>query len=153
MVAAYEFLTDYLEKLSKERRSVFHLNEGIQDNEINEMLKKLELILPKDFLIFYQFSYGAVLEELKILNPIEINDFRNELREIHEESIKDSIIPFAFISGTGDFFSFELNNENEYKILDCFHEFPPNKWVEICNSFRVWLKKFLENDLEPYWLE
>ena len=144
-----------MNKLPSEERESCRFYPPIGNEEINQYLSNYKFNLPANFTQFYLFSHGAILEEFKILNLTEIYNFIREIRETYFPDYINTIIPFAYIMDTGDFFAFDMEKRNEvgYRILDCFHEVGPADWNEICYGFTPWLREFIKNNMSYYWLK
>ena len=141
-------------KLSSEEYLPYRFYPPISIEEINHFLKSANLEIPGSLKTFYQFSHGAQLSELHIFSFPEIVENIQAHKDTYSPDFRDTLLPFAEILGTGDFFCFDMGkpNEKEYPILDCFHEIGPDEWEEICFGLIPWLKAMIENNFDPYWL-
>jgi hypothetical protein len=133
----------------------YRLQKGKNSVELEQLEVETGLRIPKELKEFYEFSYGALLNEYEMLTMPGIASLLPELRATYEAAWKKSILPFAYVRGVGDVVAFDLNQTNEtggLLILDGFHELPPADWEGICYGLKTWLFKMVENHFRPFWL-
>jgi hypothetical protein len=152
-VNIFEFLRSCCTSIAAARKCTCVFAPGLNLVEITQIEQKTGLTIPNELREFYQFSYGALLCEYKILTIPEIASLLLEIREVYGPSEK-SMLPFAYLMGVGDFVAFDLTREEEGKnlILDGFHELPPDEWQGICFGLTIWLERLAQNQFEPFWL-
>jgi len=150
----YDFLEKYIRSISDVEQKEFRLSKGISEEEIRILQDKVNLDIPGELKEFYEFSYGATLNEYRILRIPEIAQAMSRMKTVYGEAYKTSIIPFARLIGVGDFIAFNTKRSKQdgLLIIDCFHELPPNEWKGICFGLRNWLKEMVNNNFHPYWI-
>ncbi len=150
----YKFLRDYVSQLSDEEKSSYRLRSGAAHSSLNEQTETAPFKLPEELLAFYSFSNGAKLDDYEILTIPQIVNALEELRETYGEAWNESIIPFARVSGVGDWIAFNTADisKDGLAILDGFHEVPPVEWEKICTGLISWLKQMCNNNFRPFWL-
>jgi hypothetical protein len=151
----YEFMESYISSLTAEETRDYKLRDGIGSREMKEKEENLGIKIPVDLKGFYEFSYGAVLDEFQILTISEINDTLNHLADIYKETWEDKFLPFIYYLGVGDYVSFDLSKSEDGKLLlmDCFHEWRVDEWQPICYGLDTWLTKMIESKFHPFWLK
>lgn len=154
----YHFLRRYIDELPEAQHIDpdlgYRLQEGRSSVELEQLEVETGLRIPKELREFYEFSYGALLNEYEMLTVSEVASLLPELRATYEAGEKESIFPFAYVRGVGDVVAFDLNETNEtgeLLILDGFHELPPADWEGICYGLKTWLFKMVENHFKPFW--
>lgn len=150
----YDFLKRYIESTPDAHKGEYRLNRGINEEEIRLLQRNADLAIPNELREFYEFSYGALLNEYRILTIPEIIQTISRIRTIYVGTYKTSTIPFAYLVGVGDWIAFDTKKSNKdgLLIIDCFHEVPPDKWKGICFGLRIWLRKMVNNNFRPFWL-
>ena len=159
-MSEFSFLKEYIEHLSEEERNDpylgFTLREGKDTLEISQVELQAGVSVPEELKEFYQFSYGAELDEYKILTVREIANLLPELRSRYGESWTNTVLPFAYVKGVGDVVAFDLASSDEmghFLVVDGFHEVNPSQWKRVCFGLRTWLVKMTESKFEPFWLK
>jgi hypothetical protein len=134
----FAFLKSYIAQLPEAERNDpycgYVLKESKDAAGINRLESKAEIPLPEELKEFYEFSYGALLSEYKMLTISEIANLLGEMRCLYEDDWRSSILPFAYVRGVGDVVAFDLNESDEnglLLVLDGFHESPPTQWKGI----------------------
>jgi hypothetical protein len=150
----YEFLKKYIQSIPNVKQKEYMLNKGISEEEIRLLQHEVNFDIPSELIEFYEFSYGATLNEYKILMVPEIEQTMSRLKSVYGDAYDTSIIPFANVIGVGDFIAFDTKKTNQdgLFIIDCFHELPPAKWKGICFGLRNWLKEMVGYNFRPYWI-
>ena len=151
----FGFLIEYVENLQAEKRQEITLYDGINMRSMKNLEKDLGFVIPNELKSLYKISYGAIFDEFKILRIPEIDELIKEIKITYQETYRNTIIPFAYLVGVGDFISLDSTVEKDGKllILDCFHELPANEWSPICYGLDTWVKKIIDNDFQPFWLK
>jgi hypothetical protein len=154
-VSKFDFLQDYVNSIPATKRGIYTLNPGESESQIRRMEIEAGITIPAELKQFYVFSYGARLDEYKILTIPEIVEQLAELRQTYEDFWKESIFPFAYLMGVGDLVAFDLEKPSVggLSIIDCFHELPPDRWNGICFGLRTWLERMISSDFQPFWLK
>ncbi len=154
-VSRFDFLQDYINAISAAKRDDYTLNPGKSESRIRQMEIEVGITIPAELKQFYAFSYGARLDEYKILTIPEIVEQLAELRQTYGDLWKESIFPFAYLMGVGDFVAFDLEklSVDGLSIIDCFHELPPDRWNVICFGLRTWLERMIGSNFQPFWLK
>jgi hypothetical protein len=154
-MSKFDFLSIYIKNLPDDERNSYLLRAGKSETEIGQLEAEAGIVVPNELREFYKFSYGAELNEYKILTISEIAEFLPELHWTYEDSWRESIFPFAYLVGVGDFIAFDVEQQNAagLLILDCFHELSPEEWNGICFGLKNWMMKLAENNFVPFWLE
>ena len=150
----FHFIQEYIQSLPSLKQVEYRLNRGISEEEIRLLQRDAGFEIPDELREFYQFSYGALLDEYKILDIPEISQFMARIKTVYGDVYNSNIIPFAYLRGVGDLISFNTNGSNEdgLLIIDCFHELPPNEWKEIGFGLKNWLMEMVNNDFRPFWI-
>jgi hypothetical protein len=154
-VSKFDFLQDYINGLSDTKRGGYILKPGKSESEIRQLEVEVGITIPTELEEFYAFSYGARLNEYKILTVSEIIEQLYELRQTYGDAWKESVFPFAYLMGVGDLIAFDLEklNADGMSIVDCFHELSPGQWNVICFGLRTWLERMTSSDFQPFWLQ
>lgn len=74
-------------------------------------------------------------------------------QELYPEERCPYILLFAD-TGDGDYFAFDMrcrSNTGEYPVLDGDHNFSPEEWNTISDSFTDWLTAFVEAEGRMFW--
>jgi SMI1 / KNR4 family (SUKH-1) len=150
----YTFLGEFVKEVAPIDPTRFQLENGITKKELDSLQNRIALNIPEELREFYQFSYGAKLDEYRILKLPDIRTFISRAKVTYNGSWKDTIIPFAYLVGVGDFMSFDLEESNTggFLIRDCFHELNPQQWGGVCHGLEQWLRKMINSNFKPFWL-
>ena len=144
----------HIEEQLKNKNDLIKLNQGLNHKEITKLENKYNLVLPQQLRDFYEFSYGAQLDEYQILTIPEIIETKQSLVEIYQKEWKETILPFGYLLGVGDIIAIDtsIKNEEGYSVLDGFHELPPKEWKVVCNGILKWIQLLINNDCQSFWL-
>jgi len=123
-------------------------------------LKKIDLpkALPEVYFEFLRYSDGCTLfncedlDSFQFFGSHELGKENKEMEKSYEEDWDDSVIIFSTILGEGNYIGFKMLDESKYQILDCFHEYVPEQWEVIDNSFDEFLEKLIDMKGKKYWL-
>ena len=152
----FDFLRIYVESKIDDKQNDYRyaLNPGRDRAKVRRMEVGAGFTVPDELCDFYAFSYGANFGPYAILTISQIAAFVSECRKVYQDLWMDTILPFAFVTDTGDFAAFDLAEPGKggLLILDCFHELPPAKWKGVCFGLRNWLVQMAKNDFDPFWL-
>ena len=161
----FEFIRSYIDAIPRSDRvdrdhsvvvSEYALKPGLDSVQIDKKHQQFPYDLPSELLVFYSFSYGCTLNEHELLGFDQIEESLSSLRDTYVDQWEGRFIPFAYHRGVGDYVLFDLsevNSEGEPLIVDGFHELPPDQWKSICYGLESWLRSFIQNDCEVFWLE
>jgi hypothetical protein len=96
------------------------------------------------------FNYDN-LDGLKLLSLQEIEQYTKYCKNTFEEDWQDNIIIFAKIIGEDNYLGFKLN-DNNYEIIDCYFEEMPSDWESIGCQFDEFLKKYITEKGNKFWI-
>ncbi|HMC99839.1 MAG TPA: SMI1/KNR4 family protein [Ferruginibacter sp.] len=134
----------------------FIKNSPASDEAIAALPSNLDI--PNDYIQFLKAFNGCTLFEYKDFGGFEFlaaDQIERELtiqRETYAEDWDESLMVFCNVPGDGDFISFRNKGNNEYEILDCYHDDSPKNWNTITNSFDVFLERLIDEKGKRYWL-
>lgn len=134
----------------------FKMNSGAQEDEIDQIRC---LNLPVSYIEFLDEYNGGRLFDMQgldgfiFLGTNDIISINNDMKEEYQEDWIDSIIVFAECIGEGNYLGFRATNQNEYEIIDCFHEESPKNWNAIGNSFELFLENLIIFNGKKFYLE
>lgn len=150
----FSFLRSYTQSLAAGLSSQYRLMPSILRWQIKELAQQWGVELPEELEDFYEYSYGAILEEYEILTIEGIAESIAELERTYEEMWKDLWVPLAYVRGVGDVVAFNLQQTEHglCQILDGFHEVTPDQWKPIGYGLESWLRKMCQNNFRPFWL-
>lgn len=161
-------------KVKQKLKSLFDSKKGIdyEGLEVNffqnigikaELIENYPLInnlkLPDEYLDFLQLCDGCELfkyEELGgfwFMGTSEIQSENRIAKETYSEFWTDDLIVFCESIVDGDYLAFKIISENEYHILDGYHDDVPNNWKIIGESFYEVLEKIIDSKGKRFWLE
>lgn len=133
-------------------------NEGLSDNELNDIPLAIISKLPQDYLDLMNAFNGFT-----IFNVQDLCGFRflglqhlvseNEFLKQAYEDWDDNILMFCATLGDGNFIGVRVLDDGRYEILDCLHEERPSEWATITNSLSEFLEKVIEFKGAYYWLK
>lgn len=158
----------------------FRFHPGINDQQITQCERDLNLYLPHSYREFLQQSNGAHLfysaseleypsdpcwaaSGIKIFSTTELllyRRYRQETASPYDEPDDQSILGFAYLGyvNTSDICAFDTANfsEGECPVLDGDHDYPPSEWTPIAASFEEWLLKMFDRiinhkSIPEYW--
>jgi hypothetical protein len=164
-MTSFEFIRSYIDAIPSSGRidqahgavvSEYSLNPGLGSIQIYKKNQQFPSELPSELLDFYSFSYGCTLNEHKLLRIDQIEEALSTLSKTYEDQWAGMFIPFAYHRGVGDYVLFDLsevNSDSKHLVVDGFHEVPPDQWKPICNGLENWLRAFIQNACEVFWLE
>jgi len=161
----------YKEKLSELlKKKTIVSNEGLRlsfvnrgpatELEIENLSRTFDFRLPAEYLDFLLCYNGLELYKYEDVGGFEFFDASNLIEQ--NDSIRgdydpvdwdSSIILFCRIIGEGNYLGFRIKNENQYEVVDCFHESLPLEWVAIVTSFDYFLNRLIETGDEKFWLK
>ncbi|HVN55138.1 MAG TPA: SMI1/KNR4 family protein [Anaerolineaceae bacterium] len=151
----YDFVDEYLDNLTKQEISSYEIPPGRALRNLLELQKELNLLLPKDLIDFYSFSYAPRFEEYKFLTFEEIRKEIDKCIYVYDEYWDNSMVPFSLLMGVGDMIVFNtaISDTEGTLIVDGFHEIPPIEWKPICYGLENWLREMVNNKFRPFWLD
>ncbi|MCB0141241.1 MAG: SMI1/KNR4 family protein [Caldilineaceae bacterium] len=150
----FRFLLNYVSTMTKRGQTSFALFPGIITvNAFTEIEHRLNLKIPQELFDFYTFSNGAILGEYEILPISQIPSALGELHSLYDDMWISSLLPFAYVSGVGDWIMLDLKRITleGTSIIDGFHEVPPETWKVICYGLPIWLEKMCASNFRPFW--
>jgi hypothetical protein len=161
----FEFIRTYIDAIPPSSRvdldhgalvSEYALNPGLDIVEIDKKHQQFPHELPSELLNFYSFSYGCTLNEHELLRFDQIEKALSTLLDTYGDQWEGRFIPFTYHLGVGDYVLFDLSKvdgEGKNLIVDGFHELPPDQWKPICYGLENWMRSFIQNECEVFWLE
>ena len=161
----FEFLLTYIEAIPEESRegraheSVqyrYVLNTELDKSKVESLQDQYKITLPNELIDLYSFCYGCQLNEHEILKLDQIAEIKVSLLSLYGDLWQDKYLPFSLHHGVGDYVVFDLSDSNAtgvYRVVDAFHEQTPEEWKPICFGIETWLKEFIKNDCQVFWLD
>lgn len=145
-------------KIVNGRRSSCIFRAKALQSEIDYLNFIFNCKIPGDYIELLNYSNGFTLYNLDNLNGIMFfgTDQVKRENDIFKETLEgfqvENIIIFCTILGEGNFIGFKVLNNEDYEILDCFHEELPENWKKIADSLDDFLANLIETEGELYWL-
>lgn len=138
--------------------SGFQWNPPISDNELQNILKDNDLILPNSYIEFIKITNGAMLfEEMQygqwgcdIFSLQRMIDMTKEYREMGYE-LKSSQYVFAAWLGDSDVLIFDLEKLNDKYIIDCSDCEPAEYYTPLKWGFDKWLDYLIVAQGTKFW--
>ena len=132
---------------------------GASEQEIDSLNSIFDYYrIPYDYIELLSFSNGFTLYNIHDISGFiffgtdQIKKENDIFKETFEKLLDENIIIFCSILGEGNFIGFKVLNNDNYEILDCFHEELPENWNKITDSLEDFLTNLIRTEGDLYWL-
>ncbi|RCH54208.1 hypothetical protein DJ568_12980 [Mucilaginibacter hurinus] len=138
--------------------SFIAMNKGASSIEITDCDFHFAGRLPVDYKLFLTCFNGGTLygvddlSGFKLLSTDEIVQ-HNEFHKLHfGDDWDDNVILFCQCIGDGDYVGFQVTNNIEYQLVDCFGEVLPSNWALLDMKFDDFIERLMKEKGRKYWL-